>query len=220
VCLVSENGVERRLTTILSADVVGYSRLVGQDEAGTVSALKTLRKELVEPKLAQYHGRIVKLMGDGALMEFSSVVDAVVFAVEVQTAMRDRNVAVPEDGQIAYRIGINIGDIIVEGDDIYGDGVNVAARLEGLAEPGGICASRTVINHVKGKIDLNFEDLGDQEVKNISEPVRVYRVALDDKSAALATPVVDTPVGVVPFRRWQIGAAAAGFCRKDGRTAA
>jgi TolB-like protein/class 3 adenylate cyclase/rhodanese-related sulfurtransferase len=209
VCLVSEDGLERRLTTILSADVVGYSRLVGQDEAGTVAALKTLRKVLVEPKLAQYHGRIVKLMGDGALMEFSSVVDAVVFAVELQSAMQDRNNEIAEDRQIIYRIGINIGDIIVEGDDIHGDGVNVAARLEGLAEPGGICASRTVINHVKGKVELNFEDLGDQEVKNIAEPVRVYRVVLDDKAAALVTPLVETPLRVDPPRGRQIAAAVA-----------
>jgi TolB-like protein/class 3 adenylate cyclase/rhodanese-related sulfurtransferase len=207
--LVSENGVERRLTTILSADVVGYSRLVGQDEPGTVAALKNLRKELVEPKLAQYHGRMVKLMGDGALMEFGSVVDAVSFAVEVQTAMKDRNGEIPEDQQIAYRIGINIGDIIVEEDDIYGDGVNMASRLEGLAEPGGICASRTVINHVKGKIDLNFEDLGEQEVKNIAEPVRVYQVVVDDKAAAMVTPVVEIPVRVAPLRSWQFAVAAA-----------
>jgi adenylate cyclase len=149
---MSEEGVDRRLTTILAADVVGYSRLMGEDEVGTLAALKAHRKELVEPKAAQYHGRTVKLMGDGALMEFGSVVDAVLFAIEMQCAMRDRNAGVPEDQQIIYRIGINIGDIIVEGDDIYGDGVNVAARLEGLAEPGGICASRTVINHGIGPL--------------------------------------------------------------------
>jgi TolB-like protein/rhodanese-related sulfurtransferase len=182
---------------------------MGADEAGTLFALKAHRKELIEPKLAQYHGRTVKLMGDGALMEFGSVVDAVAFAVEVQTAMQGRNAGVPEDRQIVYRVGINIGDIIVEGDDIYGDGVNVAARLEGLAEPGGIFASRTVINHVKGKVELDFEDLGDQEVKNIAEPVGVYRVILDAKAAALATPVTETPVRIDSLRKRQIASAVA-----------
>jgi TolB-like protein/rhodanese-related sulfurtransferase/thioredoxin-like negative regulator of GroEL len=179
----------------LAADVVGYSRLMGEDEAGTLSALKAHRKELIEPKLAQYHGRTVKLMGDGALMEFGSVVDAVAFAVEVQTAMQGRNAGVPEDRQIVYRVGINIGDIIVEGDDIYGDGVNVAARLEGLAD--------------KGKVELDFEDLGDQEVKNIAEPVGVYRVVLDDKAAALVTPVAETPARIDSLRKRQIAAAVA-----------
>jgi class 3 adenylate cyclase len=157
---VSEEGVERRLTTILAADVVGYSRLMAADEAGTLAQLKTHRKELIEPKTSAHHGRVVKLMGDGTLMEFGSVVDAVNFAVDVQRAIAARNLDVPEDRQIVYRIGINIGDIIVEGDDIYGDGVNVAARLEALAEPGGICVSRTVFDHVKGKVELGFSDLG------------------------------------------------------------
>lgn len=169
---------ERRLTTILSADVVGYSRLMGVDEAGTLAALKAHRRELIEPKAAQYRGRTVKLMGDGALMEFASVVDAVRFAVEVQCAMRARNADVPEDRRILYRIGINIGDIIVEGDDLYGDGVNLAARLEAIATPGGVCVSGTVFDHVKGKADIDFADMGEQMVKNISEPVRVYSVAL------------------------------------------
>ncbi len=177
--------MERRLTTIVAADVVGYSRLMGDDEAGTLTALKTLRGELVKPKEIQYRGRTVKLMGDGALMEFPSVVDAVQFAVEVQVAIAERNVEVPEDRRIVYRIGINIGDIIVEGDDIYGDGVNVAARLEGLCEPGEVCIARNVFNQVKGKLDLTFEHLGDKEVKNIAEPVSVYRIDIDDKAAAL-----------------------------------
>jgi len=176
---VSEEGVERRLTTILAADVVGFSRLMAADEAGTLAQLKTHRKELIEPKTAEYGGRVVKLMGDGTLMEFTSVVDAVRFAVDLQRAMAGRNADVPEDRQVTYRIGINIGDIIVEGDDIYGDGVNVAARLEGLAEPGGICVSRTVFNHVQGKVDFGFDDLGEQEVKNIPKPVQVFRVLLD-----------------------------------------
>jgi adenylate cyclase len=149
---------------------------MGVDESGTYSALKTHRRELIEPKSQLYGGRTVKLMGDGTLMEFASVVDAVLFAVEVQCAMREHNADIPADRQIVYRIGINIGDIIVEGDDIYGDGVNIAARLEGLSEPGGICVSRNVFDHVKNKIDVGFEDLGDQQVKNIQEPIRVYKV--------------------------------------------
>ncbi len=185
--------MERRLTTILAADVVGYSRLMGEDEAGTLSALKAHRAELLEPKAAQYKGRTIKLMGDGALMEFPSVVEAVAFAVEVQLAMRDRNRGVPDDRKILYRVGINIGDIIVEGDDIYGDGVNVAARLEGLAEPAGICVRRNVRNQVRDKLDLDFEDLGEIEVKNIARPVRVFRVVLDEKAAALVTPVMTPP---------------------------
>ena len=167
---------ERRLTTILAADVVGYSRLMGADESGTLAALKARRKELIEPKSRHYGGRTVKLMGDGALMEFASVVDAVLFAVEVQCAMREHNAEIPAERQIVYRIGINIGDIIVEGDDIYGDGVNIAARLEGLSEPGGICVSRSVYNQVKNKVEVGFEDLGEQQVKNIAEPVRIYKV--------------------------------------------
>ncbi len=179
----------RRLTTILAADVVGYSRLMGEDETGTLGALKAHRKELLDPKTAQYRGRTIKLMGDGALMEFASVVDAVSFAVDVQCAMGNRNADVPEDKRITYRIGINIGDIIVEGDDIYGDGVNIASRIEGLAEPGGICIARNAYNQVKGKVDLNFEHLGEKEVKNIAEPVSVYRVLIDEAAAALITPV-------------------------------
>ncbi len=181
--------MQRRLTTILAADVVGYSRLMGEDEAGTLAALKSLRRNLVKPKEIQYRGRTVKLMGDGALMEFASVVDAVHFVVEVQVAMAERNVEVPEDRRIVYRMGLNIGDIIVEGDDIFGDGVNVAARLEGLCEPGGICLARNVFDQVKNKLDLTYENLGEKEVKNIAEPVSVYRVVLDDKAQALVTPV-------------------------------
>ena len=186
--------MERRLTTILSADIAGYSRLMGRDEAGTLAALKLHRKELIEPKAAQYHGRTIKLMGDGTLMEFGSVVDAVSFAVEVQWAMRSRNSDIPDEDQITYRVGINIGDVIVEDDDIYGDGVNVAARIEGLAQPGEICVSRTVYNHVKGKLDLTFDYVGEKEVKNIAQPVTVYRVVLDDKAAALGTPITQVPL--------------------------
>ena len=177
---MSEVTEERRLTTILAADVVGYSRLMAGDEAGTLAQIKTHRKELIEPKANEYRGRVVKLMGDGTLMEFNSVVDAVHFAVDVQHAMALRNAGVPEDRRVSYRIGINIGDVIIESDDLYGDGVNVAARLEGLAEPGGICISRPVYTQVEGKVDLSFEDLGEQEFKNIPKPVRVFRILLDE----------------------------------------
>ncbi len=182
--------VHRRLAAILAADVVGYSRLMGEDEAGTLAALRAHREELIAPKIAEHEGRIVKLMGDGLLTEFPSAVEAVRCAVEIQHTMGERNADVPEERHITYRIGINIGDIIVEGDDIYGDGVNVAARLEGLAEPGGICMARNVFNQVKEKLDLTLEHLGEREVKNIAEPVTIYRVVLDDKAAALVTPVV------------------------------
>ncbi len=168
--------MERRLTTILAADVVGYSRLMAADESGALASLKAHRTEIVEPKAAEYSGRVVKLMGDGMLMEFGSVVDSVNFAVDVQRAIAERNNGVPEDQRTEFRIGINIGDVLVDGDDIYGDGVNVAARLEGLAEPGGICISGTVYEHTHRKLDVEFEDLGERKVKNIVEPLRVYRI--------------------------------------------
>jgi TolB-like protein/class 3 adenylate cyclase len=200
--------MQRKLTTILATDVVGYSRLMGEDEAGTLDALKTHRRELLDPKAAQYGGRTIKLMGDGALMEFASVVDAVAFAVEIQCALRDYNADLPGDKRIDYRVGINIGDVIVEGDDIYGDGVNVAARLEGQAEPGGICMARNVYNQVKGKLDLTFEHMGEKEVKNIAEPVSIYRLLLDEKAAALVTPVVrETAKGASQW--WPVAAATA-----------
>jgi len=201
---VPEARAERRLTTILAADIVGYSRLMAADEAGTLTSLKALRRELIEPKTAEYRGRVVKLMGDGTLMEFGSVVDAVNFAVDAQLAMAERNAKVPEDRRIIYRMGINIGDIIVEGDDIYGDGVNIAARLEGLAEPGGIWVARNVFDQVKAKVEVGFEDLGEQEVKNIPEPIRVYRwtnVSAEPMPGTLgALPLPDKPsIVVLPF---------------------
>jgi adenylate cyclase len=199
--------MERRLTTIMSADVVGYGRLMGADEAGTLAALKALRRELVKPKEIQYRGRTVKLVSAGAVMEFASAVDAVSFTVEVQTAMVERNAAVAEDQRIVYRIGLNVGDIIVEGDDISGDGVKVAARLEGLSEPGGVCLSQAVLDQVKGKLDLTFEPLGEQLVDNIAEPVPAYRVVFDEKAAALTTPVVHT-VAAGRRRRWPAVAAS------------
>jgi adenylate cyclase len=198
---------ERRLTAVLSADIVGYSRLMGRDEAGTLAALKAHHRQLVVPKAVQHRGRIVKLMGDGVLMEFASVVDAVRFAIEVQCAMRERNAGVPDDRRILYRIGINIGDIIVENEDIYGDGVNIAARLQSLAEPGGICLARNVYNQIKGKLNLGLEHLGEKEVKNIAEPVTVYRVVLDDKATALVTPLVRVPMKIGSARRLHVTAA-------------
>jgi TolB-like protein/class 3 adenylate cyclase/tetratricopeptide (TPR) repeat protein len=178
--------VERRLAAILAADVVGYSRLMGEDEAGTHARLKAHRKELVEPLVTEYHGRVVKLTGDGALVEFASAVDAVECAVAIQRGMAARAALEPEDRRLRFRIGINLGDIILEEGDIYGDGVNVAARLEGLAEPGGICIAGSVYNQVKGKLDLAFVASGLQQVKNIAEPVETFRVALDGVPAARA----------------------------------
>jgi adenylate cyclase len=169
----------RRLAAILAADVVGYSRLMAVDEAGTHARLKALRKDFIEPRIAKHHGRVAKLMGDGALVEFGSVVDAVECAAALQNGVAERQAALPEQERIAFRIGINIGDVIIEGDDIYGDGVNVAARLEQLAGPGGICVARNVYNQVKNKVAFGFEPMGEHRVKNIPEPVVVYRLVAD-----------------------------------------
>src|ERR1700730_11652156 len=182
----------RRLAAILAADVAGYSRLMGVDEEGTHERLKAHRRELVEPKISEHSGRIVKTTGDGMLVEFASVVDAVRCSAELQRAMIDREAGMTEDRRIRFRIGINLGDIIVDGDDIFGDGVNVAARLEALAEPGGLCISRTVRDHVRDKLAYAFEDLGEQSVKNIARPVRVYALrpgAVADPPASSA-PIV------------------------------
>ena len=175
--------MERRLTAILAADVVGYSRLMGEDEVGTLARLKTCRRELVDPAIEEFHGRIVKLMGDGALVEFASVVDAVQCAAAIQRRMAGHDQGAPEAQRIQFRIGVNLGDVIVDGNDIYGDGVNVAARLESLAEPGGICVSGTAFDHVVHKADVGFASLGEQRLKNIADPVRVYRVLLDPGDA-------------------------------------
>jgi adenylate cyclase len=168
--------VERRLAAILAADVAGYSRLMGADEEGTLERLKAHRRELVDPKIKEHRGRIVKTTGDGMLVEFPSVVDAVRCAVEVQRVMLERNADVPEDKRITFRIGVNLGDVIIDGDDIYGDGVNIAARLEALAEPGGICVARTVRNQIRDKLPYPFEDMGEQSVKNIVRPVRTSAI--------------------------------------------
>jgi adenylate cyclase len=201
---VQEHHVTRKLSAILAADVVGYSRLMGVDEEGTLERFKAHRTELIDRKIAEHQGRIVKTTGDGLLVEFSSVVDAVRCAVEIQRDMAERNADLPQDRRIDFRIGINLGDIIVDGDDIYGDGVNVAARLEALAAPGGICVSRTVCDHVQDKLSFAFEDMGDQRVKNIARPVHVMRVVLD--AAMPAVPTVKAagavPPGVSRRRLW------------------
>ena len=193
----------RRLAAILAADVAGYSRLMGADEEGTLAALKAIRSEVADPKVKEHRGRIVKTTGDGLLIEFSSVVDAVRCAVELQQGMTERNAEVRETRSIEFRIGINLGDIILDDDDIYGDGVNVAARLEALAEPSGICVSRVVRDQVRDKLDLTFEDLGEQTLKNIARPVHVWRVRLGPTEAVrfAPLPLPDKPsIAVLPFQ--------------------
>jgi adenylate cyclase len=182
----------RRLAAILAADVAGYSRLMGADEEGTLERLKLLQRELIDPKIAEHHGRIVKTTGDGVLVEFASVLDAVRCAVETQRTMLDRDADVAEDRSIKFRIGVNLGDIIAEGSDIFGDGVNVAARLEGLAEPGGVCISRMVRDQIRDKLAYPFEDLGEQTVKNIARPVRAYALSA---AAVAALPSTSVPKG-------------------------
>ncbi len=178
---MAEERLQRRLAAILSADVVGYSRLMGLDEAGTLSRLNALRRGLIDPTIAAHAGRIVKLMGDGALVEFASAVDAVTCAIEIQRQLREHDAGRPEANPIQFRIGINVGDIIIEGEDILGDGVNVAARIEGIAEPGGISISEDAWRQVQGKVAANFVDAGEQSLKNIARPVRVYRLDLAQK---------------------------------------
>ena len=194
----------RRLAAILAADVAGYSRLIGADEGGTLERLKALRRELLDPKIAEHRGRLVKTTGDGLLVEFGSVVDALRCAVEVQREMSGRNAGVPSDNRVELRIGINVGDIVVEDGDIFGDGVNVAARLEALAEPGGICVSARVQEDAAGKLDLAFDDIGEQQLKNIARPVRAYRVVTAARPAmpppGSDPPLPDKPsIAVLPF---------------------
>ena len=203
---MSEERIERRLAAILAADVAGYSRLMGADEEGTLAALKAIRRDLIDPRITEHRGRIVKTTGDGLLVEFASVVDAVRCAVDVQREMAERNTRVPAETCIQFRVGINLGDIIIDGDDIFGDGVNVAARLEALAEPGGICVNRVVRDQVRDKLAFAFEDMGEQQVKNITRPVRAFRVVAESRPLpgpsapppALALP--DKPsIAVLPF---------------------
>jgi TolB-like protein/class 3 adenylate cyclase len=202
--------VERRLTAILAADVAGYSRLMGLDEPGTLARLRAHRRELIDPKIAEHKGRIVKTTGDGILIEFPSVVEAVACAVTLQSEMAGRNAGTPEEQHIVFRVGVNLGDIIIDGDDIHGDGVNIAARLETISEPGGICISGTVRDHIGDRLDLTFDDVGEQALKNIARPIRIYRVRLAapqrtpnaspvQAMAALALP--DKPsIAVLPFQ--------------------
>jgi TolB-like protein/class 3 adenylate cyclase len=199
--LAGQVRVERRLAAILAADVAGYSRLMGADEEGTLERLKAHRRELVDPKIKEHRGRIVKTTGDGMLVEFPSVVDAVRCAVEVQRAMVDRYADTPEDQRITFRIGVNLGDILLDDNDIYGDGVNVAARLEALAEPGGICISRVVRDQIRDKLPYPFEDMGEQSVKNIARPVRVYAMSA---GTVASTPLVAAPAspGRARSMRW------------------
>jgi adenylate cyclase len=188
--------IERKLAAIVAADVAGYSRLMAADEEGTLARLKAHRKALIDPKIAEHGGRIIKTTGDGLLVEFASVVDAVRCVVEIQRGMLERNADIPPETRIDFRVGINVGDVIVDGDDIYGDGVNVAARLEGLAEPGGILVAGVVRDQVRDKLSFGFDDLGDRNVKNIPRPVRAYRVKLnDDGPPALAKPAARGGLG-------------------------
>jgi len=200
---MAEARVERRLAAILAADVVGYSRLMGINEEGTLAALKTHQRELIDPKIAEHRGRIVKTTGDGALVEFASAVDAVRCAVEIQCAMSERSAAIPEDRRIDFRIGINVGDIIIDEGDVYGDGVNIAARLEGIADRGGICISDDTFRQVRDKIDVGFDDAGERQLKNIERPVRVYRVQLGKTAqrAEKASASTKRPsIAVLPFK--------------------
>jgi TolB-like protein len=202
---VTEVRVERRLAAIFAGDVAGYSRLMGEDEAGTLARLRALRRELIDPKIAEHKGRIVKTTGDGLLVEFPSVVGAVACAVAIQRGMSKRNAEIPADQRIEFRIGINLGDVIVEEGDIHGDGVNVAARLEALAEPGGICISDDAFRQVRGKIEAEFADIGEQSLKNIARPLRVYRIGPSaateqPTTSPTALPLPDKPsIAVLPF---------------------
>src|SRR6516162_1790042 len=198
---VAEARVERRLAAILAADVAGYSRLMGNDEEGTLAALKACRRELIDPKIAEYRGRIVKTTGDGALVEFASAVEATRCAMEIQRSMAERNAAVPDDRRVEFRIGINVGDIIIDEGDIYGDGVNIAARVESLASPGAICLSEDAYKQVKGKLSLEVSDLGEQQLKNISEPVRVYSIRCHETPSLPTRKLPDKPsIAVLPFQ--------------------
>src|SRR5215467_4951874 len=205
---MASDQVKRKLAAILAADIAGYSRLMGADEAGTLARLKEYRRALIDPKTKQYRGRVVKTTGDGILIEFPSVVDAVSGAINVQQGMQQRNSDYPPEERIEFRIGVNLGDVIIDGRDLYGDGVNIAARLEGLAEPGGICISQTVLNHTRGKIAFDVEDLGERALKNIAQCVHVYRIVVDpakrstmSRAQAPALTLPDKPsIAVLPFQ--------------------
>ncbi len=203
---MAEERFRRRLAAILAADVVGCSRLMEQDEAGTLATLKARRKGVLEPVVGRHQGRIFKVTGDGVLVEFGSAVNAVQCAVELQYRMAAANNEIPEARRIVLRVGVNLGDVMIEGGDVYGDGVNVAARLEGMAEPGGVLVSGTAFDYVKNKVDVGFEDLGTQPLKNIAEPVRVYRVTGTPQVALAASrPATDKPsIAVLPFTNMSV----------------
>jgi adenylate cyclase len=200
---MAEQRLERRLAAILAGDVAGYSRLMGADEEGTLLRLNAHRREFLEPKIADHRGRIVKRTGDGVLIEFASAVDATRCAVEIQRGLVERNASVPKDNRIELRIGVHIGDVIIEDGDIFGDGVNIAARLEGIAQPGGICISDDTYRQVHGKLDATFQDAGEHDLKNIERPVRVYRI-LSEKKAIRSRPALPLPdrpsIAVLPFQ--------------------
>ena len=210
--------MQRRLAAILAADVVGYSRLMGTDEMGTVTSLKSHRRELVDSSISEHHGRIVKTTGDGMLVEFASVVDAVGCAVKIQRNMVRRNAGIAADRQIVFRIGINVGDIIIDdGDDIFGDGVNIAARLEALCEPGGVCISRAANDQIRDKLSMAFADLGEQAVKNIARAVGVFGLTAEDidalpESAAPASAGGDPRAGPIDMSRRSISAKPGMAC--------
>jgi adenylate cyclase len=203
---VSESRVEHRFAVIFCADVVGYSRLTGIDEEGTLAAVRNIRNALVDPQIAAHRGRIVRTMGDGLLVEFNSVVDAVRCAVAIQRAMPEHSVDMPADRRICYRIAINMGDVVSDGDLIYGDGVMIASQMESLADPGGINVSRAVRDQVRDRLPIGFEDTGEQEIKNIARPVRVFRIVLDERPAATVgrrtpPPAHERPaLAVLPFQ--------------------
>ena len=211
-CTLNSKHVERRLAALLAADVAGSCRLIGIDEEGTLAQLKALRKTLFNPKIAEHHGRVVKNTGDGALVEFASVVDAVRCADEIQRSVTEQNIDVPQDKRIELRIGIHVGDIIIDENDIFGDAVNVAVRLEGIAEPGGVCISDDAQRQVRGKVDIAFDDMGSQSLKNIADPIRAWRVRLGDhpRAAEPTKPAIETAqllalpdkpsIAVLPFQ--------------------
>src|SRR5215468_227719 len=202
-CVLSKERVERRLAAILAADVAGYSRLMGANEEGTLAQLKSIRTALVDPAIAAHRGNIVKTTGDGMLMEFASAVDAVRYAVEIQRSLAEQNTAVPQDQRIEFRIGVHVGDIIFDDDDIFGDGVNIAARLEGIAEPGGICLSDDAYRQIRGKVEIACDDMGQQFLKNIAEPMRAWRVRLtgQNPSAVLSRLAISQPQVLPPSDR-------------------